>query len=166
MKLKLLAALLLLAASAPAGARSPKTRQALRSEADAFYQSGIDRYAAGRYAEALAAFDEALRRDPGDRAARIAANRVRAELAMEGTPRTGVVSVRETQEPEEATVLERVLQAVRFEVTVGDERERLGRAQAMQGRIAQLLAERRNARSRGLRFAKEAELHALSRRLS
>jgi hypothetical protein len=129
----------------------------------------MDQYAAGRFPEALAAFEEALRQDPGSRAARVAVERLQSELAMKATDRLSATRPPGEREPASAEAdapLSRLGRFVEFEDTVGDERERLGRLQAMQGRIAQLLAEKKIARARRRRFAKDAELHALSRRLS
>ncbi len=160
---------LLLSLGAPAVAQSPPPERpaAERAAADASYQAGVDLYAEGRLSEALVLFESALRRDPGNGAARIAAERVRAELAMAGAPPHGAPAPRlEGPAPLEPSFLERLLGFVEFERTMGDARDREGQLRAMQGRIAQLLAERKISRNRGRAFAKERELHALSRRLA
>lgn len=43
------------------------------------YQAGVDLYAAGRYPEAMVAFQDAVRLNPQDRAAKLALARVRTE---------------------------------------------------------------------------------------
>ena len=130
---------------------------------------GAPELVAGRFPQALAAFQAASRRDPGDRAARVAVSRVRSEMRMTATERPAPVlppGNKGLPPPPDETILTRVERVVEFQDTVGDERERLGRIQAMQGRIEQLLAERKVAQFRHRAFAKNAELHALSRRLS
>ena len=161
---------LVLAAVAAAGMRPPRASRGRRAESDFFYQAGVDQYARGRFTEALADFKEALRRDPGNDAARIAANRVREErmmLAAEGASRAPPPAVsRALPQEEDGTFLSSVLRLLAFAQTVVDEKEREGRLRAMQGRIAQLLAERKISRALGRSFTKDAELHALSRRLA
>lgn len=167
----ILAVLLLAVADASAATRSGRTAKARRAEAGVYYQAGIDHYAAGRFPQALGAFQEALRRDPGSRAARLAASRVREEMAMTAAQSPAAARPAGDRRPrpserEDLGLFSRVARVFAFERTVGDERESSGRAQAMQGRIAQLLAERKVARARRRAFGKDAELHALSRRLS
>lgn len=149
--------------TASAAASSKRVGRSPRAQAELLYQKGLERYAAGRFPEALLAFQEALRRDPESRAARVAAERVRAELAMAGAAREVVA---EAPEPEEEPLFERIVRFVEFEDTLGDEREVVGRVKAIQGRIAQLLAEKRLAKACRRRFSKDRELHALSRRLA
>ena len=161
----LFAGLVMLSAASGAAARRGENSPVVAG--DILYQNGMTLYAAGRFPEALAAFQEALRRDPDSRAACVAVSRVRAEMSMSATERTSAVRTSALgQPPPDNTIFERLGRVVDFANEVGDERERLGRARALQGRIAQLLAERRIARVRRRRFAKDAELHALSRQLS
>lgn len=165
----LLTGLLVLAgAAASAKARAQRPAKSSRAEADFYYQNGVDQYASGRYPQALAAFREALRRDPGNRVARIAAERVRGEIALTASEKASARRAPGNRgaPPVEDTILQRVARVLAFERTLGDERERAGRLAAMQGRIAELLAERRISRARRRAFSKDAELHALSRRLS
>lgn len=141
-----------------------------RPLAEARYRAGVDFYARGAYTEALVAFQDAVRLDPGDRAARAAANRVRSELGRHAATYSPGASVwRLRPEPPadrgEASVLAGLAQFVHFERTLGDSRNQQGAQQAMLGRVAQLLAERRMSRARGRPFAREKELHALARRL-
>jgi thioredoxin-like negative regulator of GroEL len=150
---------------AVAGAKGLPRRgsKAGRAESEILYEKGMQRYAAGRFPEALQAFREALGRDPDSRAARVAVDRVRSEMAMMGASQTAAAGPGTAGDP---TLLERVARYVEFADTVGDERELLGRAQALMGRISQLMAEKRLARARHRPFAKDRELHALSRRLA
>ena len=162
--------IVLIGVDAAAKARSSRPAKAPRAEADAFYQAGMDHYAHGRYPQALAAFREALRRDPSDRAARLAVNRVLGETAMtasEGLARAPQPAAsRAIPRTEEDSVLPGLARFFAVERAVGDEREQEGRRVAMEGRIAQLLVERKVSRSLRRPFSKDAELHALSRRLA
>ncbi|HEX4047555.1 MAG TPA: tetratricopeptide repeat protein [Elusimicrobiota bacterium] len=168
----ILAALLLLAPAAGAFAapRPQRIARARRAQSELFYQAGVTQYAYGRFPQALASFQEALRRDPNDRAARIALTRVRAEIRMTAKERRPSAAPAPAARPSPAlesgdSPLPVFARCLFFERTLGDERDREGRLQAVRGRIAQLLSERRLARARGRAFSKDAELHALSRRL-
>jgi tetratricopeptide (TPR) repeat protein len=159
-------ACLLLVPAASTAAQAPRAAQAQRSEAERLYQAGVDLYAYGRFPQALAAFQEALRRDPENRATRVAIDRIRQELAMTpieklaASPSEGQ-SYASVDDGLRLTLIERL-----FVWAIADERDRSGRLQAMQGRIAQLLAEKKVTRALRRPFRKDAELHALSRRLS
>lgn len=141
-----------------------------RPLAEARYRAGVDFYARGAYTEALVAFQDAVRLDPGDRASRAAANRVRLELGRHAGTYAPGSSVWRMQPESPAdrdggSLLAGLAQFVHFERTLGDSRNQQGAQQAMLGRVAQLLAERRILRTRGRPFARENELHALARRL-
>ncbi len=168
----LLGPLLLVAAGASA-ATSPRRAGRIHSaEAAVFYDAGVDQYAHGRFPQALASFREAVRLDPADRTARIAANRVREELAMtategrEGGPQAPPANWSLPPMERGGSFLSVLAGLFSIERTVGDERNREGRLLAMRGRIAQLESEKEIARAYGRKFKKDAELHALSRRLS
>jgi TolA-binding protein len=157
--------LILLAAGASAGSSSRPGARGARERADALYQSGVDLYAAGRFPEALASFRDALRADPSDRDARLAANRVVEEMTMttSAPPKTPPLRSPSNDGGGSLSRLERFFA---FDWALAEEREREGRLRAMQGRIAQLLAEKHLSRGRRRAFLKDAELHALSRRLA
>lgn len=151
----------------PARALSPEEP---RSDAESFYQSGVDLYARGRFAKARLEFEEAVRRDPRHRAARVALERLRVEHSYATkaapspapAPRLSAAGLRAEAWAAPFAALRRVLF---FERTVGDAREALGRLEALQGLLSQLETERRVCRARGRAFAREAELRALARRL-
>lgn len=72
---------LLMAFAGPAAAWAADAPAAALGRADeSFYQQGLTRYARGDLKGALAAFREALRRDPENRFARAAVRRVEGEL--------------------------------------------------------------------------------------
>jgi tetratricopeptide (TPR) repeat protein len=158
--------IILISVGAAAKPRSRETSDR-RAEADAFYQAGTDYYAHGGFPQALSAFQEALRRDPDDRAARLAIDRVRQEIAMtaSATPPRPSASRSIPQTEDEDPLLSSLVRFFAVE-TIGDERDQEGAIEARQGRIAQLLIERKVSRSLRRTFSKDAELHALSRRLS
>jgi hypothetical protein len=165
----LAASLLISGAALAHGAPRPRAAEG-RSAADAVYQKGVQLYAQGRFPEALVLFVRAQRLDPSNRAARVAADRVRTEIAMSASagartaPPIPGYSPLETEDDE--SFLSDVVRFVNFDEAVGEDCDREGRARAMQGKIAQLLAEKKVALSLGRSFSKDAELHALSRRLS
>lgn len=163
----IVAGLILGAAGVAAARRAPLAKR--RPMAEARYRAGVDFYARGAYTEALVAFQDAVRLDPHDPAARAAANRVRSELGRHAptySPGSSVWRLQPDPPPERGGgVLAGLAQFVHFERTLGDSRNEQGAQQAMLGRVAQLLAERRISRERGRPFARESELHALARRL-
>jgi tetratricopeptide (TPR) repeat protein len=167
-----LAGLILFLGGAARAQDTARAREAaMPSAPETAYEAGVDQYARGRFSEALAAFEGVLRRDPRNRAARIAAERVRAEIAMAATARPNAAAPRPPDAPwlepeDDGAFFSKVVGLAHFERTVGEEREREGRLRAMQGRIAQLVVEKRVSRAQGRSFLKDAELHALSRRLS
>ncbi|MDE2510172.1 MAG: hypothetical protein KGL74_03525 [Elusimicrobia bacterium] len=163
----LLAACALLIAGVCAAREAPSRKDECLAEAEAaaLYQSGVQEYARGRLPEALRHFEAASRLNPNDRAARSAVLRLRAE-----SPRVvelpGHYDARRASPPRDGGVFAWLEALAHFESTVGDARSGLGSLRARQGRIAQLLIERRVCRERRRAFAKNGELHALSRRLS
>ena len=138
------------------------------AEAEARYQAGVDDYSHGRYSEALVAFQDALTLDPNDRAARAAVDRLRAERIRPEPAESAAAARRSPPLVAEFDELPlgRFRSLVEFERTLGDARNQQGEVLARQGRIAQLLAERRLSLARHRAFRKNAELHALSRRLA
>jgi hypothetical protein len=137
------------------------------SLAQARYTVGVDLYARGEFSQALVAFQDAVRLDPRDRSARAAVNRVQMELGRRVQPGAPVWRTRPKEAESEGggPLLEVLVGLLNFERAVGDPVNDQGAQQAKLGRIAQLLGERRVSRARGLSFAREEELHALSRRL-
>lgn len=163
--LLLSAAAALLLCGAGAGAAGRAAGRPFRSErAESFYQEGVGRYARGAFPEALTAFEAALRLEPDNKRAKAAAARVRQEISESGRP-AAAPPVRPAPPEDEESFWDRLARFARLERTVGDARNRLGQVRAMQGRIAQLLNERRVARAQRRKFTKDAELHALARRL-
>lgn len=158
----------LLLGTGPASARGVPSER--RARADAAFETGVQQFSSGQFDLARESFQEALRLDPDDRVARVSLERIRVEhplWELSVPPRR--ISLRESpqalaREAEESpfAAAER---AFFFEKTLGDARSDLGRLESMLGRIAQLEAERRVARSHGRRFARLAELLELSRRL-
>ena len=147
----------------PACAASP-------SEAERRYQQGLSAYAQGHRALALASFKESLRLNPKSPSARAAVMRIELEAAQADSarsvptaaPKSAVASSEGTLDD---LLLRQVPRYFRFERTVGDARADQGTLAAMQGRVAQMLSERRHARVRGRSFDKERELRELVRRL-
>lgn len=146
--------------AAPAGARRARTG------ADP-YQRGLELYSHGRLREALSQFEEALRREPDNVLARNAARHIERDLLAE---RAGFGP--EASAPRRETWSERLddwlLDAgrwARFEAVLGDRLSGLGGLRAAQGRVRQLLAERRLARALHRRFRRDNELRAMVRRL-
>lgn len=154
---------------AAADAKRPSRSALHAAEAEARYQAGVDHYAGGRLPEALLAFEDALKLNPEDRAARAAVNRLRAERTRtlsEAPVVSRAPPPASSPGRHSASLIGLLPLLFRFERAIGDAYEREGRLRAMQGRILQLLAERRVSARRRRRFDKDAELHALSRRLS
>lgn len=151
-----------------AGARTAGSGRAARAEA--VFEEGVRQYSSGRFDLAQVAFQEALVLDPGHRVARVSLERIRIEHpfrelpaeAPRRSPRSSPQALAHDASDSPFASAERMFF---FERTLGDARSDLGRLQSMLGRIAQLQAERRYARSRGRRFARRAELLELSRRL-
>jgi len=148
----------------PASALERSTsRSQVSPEAERHYQAGMKFYVAGAKDRALASFRQALRLAPRDPSARAAVNRLEVELMSPTRP--------EPARPEELgedpveVFAAQVVGFVMFEETLGEARSKTGTLEAMQGRVAQLLAERKRAKSKGLAFAKERELRAMVRRL-
>ena len=141
--------ILLIDAAASAGMRQRRTASVPNAQADSFYQTGVDQYAEGRFPQALAAFQEAVRRDPRNHAARIAVSRVHEEIAMavsEKSPSaSSQLSASQTLAKTEVndSFLSSIAPYFAIEQTVGDERDHEGQILAMQGRIAQLLIEKK-----------------------
>lgn len=132
------------------------------------YRQGVERYAQGRLTEAFALFSDAQRLDPGNKAYRSAADRVRAEImtAAASAQKRTPAAPRPVEREDDDSILSDVLRFAGLSDEFADNADREGRSRAAQGKIAQLLAERRIASARGRQFGKDAELHALSRRLS
>ncbi|OFX11209.1 MAG: hypothetical protein A2516_00065 [Alphaproteobacteria bacterium RIFOXYD12_FULL_60_8] len=111
-----------------------------------------------------------MRLDPKDLSARAAIQRIALEAAQSGSTlsspaqphRSALASL---EEKTDDFLLRQVPRYFRFERTVGDARANQGTLQAMQGRVAQLMSERRLALAQRSAFAKEQELRALVRRL-
>jgi hypothetical protein len=144
------------------------SRKALHAaEAEVRYQAGVDCYADGRFSEALVAFQDALRLNPNDEAARAAVDRLRSEQARAAAQRPAAAShpALRRMGGEDDSFVAKVERYLLFERTVGDARNQQGELLAKQGRIAQLLVERKVSRALRRAFEKDAELHALSRRL-
>jgi len=154
----------LLCSPAAALDRRP-SRVSLSPEAERHYQAGMQFYVAGSKDQALSSFRQALRLSPQDPSARAAVNRLEVELMSPPPTRPEQARPDELGEDPVEVFAAQVVDFVRFEETLGDARSKTGTLEAMQGRVAQLLAERKRAKSKGLAFAKERELRAMVRRL-
>lgn len=153
--------LLLALLAAPCAARGQG------KSAEAEYQAGVEFYSQGRFAQADAQFRRTLRLDPSHRSARLALERLRVERASFAAPQAARAAPRPAVDAEpEDDPFDSARRLFFFEETLGNAREDAGRLQAMLGRVAQLRAERELCRARGRAFERDAELHALSRRLS
>lgn len=151
------------------GARNRIPDHGRRALVQARYRAGVELRARGRASEALVAFEDAVLLDPGDTTARTALRRLRAEISRraatlptasgERGPRSRAVAAEDAVSPAIG-----LMDLIRFERTVAELRDWRGEQRAMQGRIAQLLAERRVCRAQGRTFTRERELHALCRR--
>lgn len=142
----------------PACAASP-------SEAERQYQKGVSAYAQGHHALALSAFRESLRLDPRNLSARAAVQRIALEASQPDSARSTTPSAPGSEGALDDFLLRQVPRYFRFERTVGDARADQGTLDAMQGRVAQLMGERRLALSHRGVFVKDRELRALVRRL-
>jgi hypothetical protein len=133
------------------------------------YEKALQLYSDGKLREAQAAFASLARDYPNHEAARTAVVRIQNELDPDG-PMAWVhsPSVHEESSLEDAFdnfLLDSIPRCLRFERTLGDARARVGTLQACQGRIDQLLAERRLARKLKRTFRRDKELRALVRRM-
>lgn len=145
-------------------------RAAPSSEAERQYQKGLSDYAQGRRVPALAAFQEALRLDPKSPSARAAVQRITLEVSRPDVYRPTPAAQKGSalaslEEALDDFLLRQAPRYFRFERTVGDARSDQGTLAAMQGRVAQLMGERRLSLSRRSPFAKEREFRSLVRRL-
>lgn len=164
MRFPVSAVLALALAAVPAVSRA--NARARGDRAEAVFQEGVSAYASGRFDEARARFAEAARLDPGHRAARTSLARL--DVEMRGRPDPDAAVPAPLPRPPLAgdrTLLEELAAFLAFEETIGGAASDLGAARAAQGRVAQLAAERRVARARGRPYPRDAELHALTRRL-
>lgn len=131
-------------------------------------RDGAELYAEGRPEESLSAYRRALTRDPSNRTARAAVRRIEAELARNRAARIKAVRTHALAVTDPTLRwLGQLASFIHFDRSLGNLRSRLGTQSAMQGRVTQLLAEKRVARARRktLPKAKELELRALVRRL-
>lgn len=153
------------------GASAPESSSRERSPAaERRYREGVKFYSDGSKSQALACFKEALSLAPRDPAVGSAVRRVEIELAQSivAAPPPAAGRVRGPKDGEERFsdhLLEELPRRLRFERTLGDAWSAQGTLEAMQGRVAQLLSERKVARARGQAYAKEHELRAIVRRL-
>ena len=152
----------------PGGARaSPGVTPRAKRPAK-LYQKGAQAYAQGDLNGALAAYEELQRADPGDRTAALSIGRIKMELAArQATPARAVPAAAAHRQADDLDdiILQDLAVWFNFERTLGDVRSDLGTLQARNGKVAQLMAERRLAISRDRGFPKERELRALIRRL-
>lgn len=152
--------------AAGAGATPTRTSHPKRhktAESDDYYQKGLNLYAAGKTPQALGAFRVALRRHPEDQSAQAAVQRLEVELAYAPVASSAKASV----EPSwiDDFVLADMPWLINFNDSIGDSVNASGALNACNGRVAQLLAERKIALAQERPFGKERELRALVRRL-
>jgi hypothetical protein len=162
--------MLMLAGSLPAAARAAKAGLSAieRLERDHPYQAGLDHYARGERAAALASFREALRREPDNHSALAAIIRLESELAPQPTPLLSpeVERVRGSSSGRvERFFIVSVPRWFHFERTVGNPLSDLGTLNAFNARIVQLLGEKKFASAHNRRFGNDRELRELLRRL-
>jgi hypothetical protein len=150
-------------AASPTRPSLPKSHKTI--ESDDYYQRGMDLYAAGKTPQALGAFRVALRRHPEDQAAQTAVRRLEVELAYK--PTATHAGDNYSAEPSwlDEFVLADMPWLINFNQSLGDSMSASGTLIACNGRVAQLLAERRLAMAQERPFLKEKELRALVRRL-
>lgn len=132
------------------------------------YERALRLYTDGRLREAQRAFAAIARDYPDHKAARTAVVRIQYELDQdEPLVFSPAPAARERglAEGMDELLLGSLPAYLRFERTLGDARTRAGTLRACQGRVEQLLAERRWARSRKAPFRKERELRAMVRRM-
>jgi hypothetical protein len=132
-------------------------------ENDTYYLGGLSLYAHGETKQALAAFRDALARHPNDPKALAAVRRLEVELA--GQKPSSPKRRRRLALVVDRTWLDHSFWWVRFGRTLGDAESAQGSLTALQGKVKQLLAERRRAFALRRRFSKERELRALVRRM-
>ena len=152
-----------------------------KSEFDS-YQHGVQLYADGKPPQALAIFKKIVRKNPKNQYARAAIARVESEIGLKKQPAPDIAaSAKLKPGPAEAEIprywTERVSEKVddflivnlprslNFNHTLGDFITGVGTLQAVQGRVNQLLAERKFALAKNRPFSKEKELRALVRRM-
>lgn len=151
------------------GAAWSQEEREFQPEAERHYRAGVGFYAEGRRLEALDAFRKALRIEPDNGTVRAAVDRVRLELSRPVDP-APTLSLAQTGEPASLEewiddwLLVLAPRYIRFEKTLGDAWTGQGTRDAMGGRVAQLMAERRLALVRNRTFLKDPELRALVRR--
>ena len=136
-----------------------------RGDVDALYQKGMRLYAVGKPEKALPVFKEVLRRDPDDRSARAAVVRIYTELAFARLPKQEYSQPPTLSESIDEFLVVDVPRYYDFGRTFGDDIAQAGTLDALNGRVSQLMAERRRALEAGREFAKERELRSLVRRL-
>lgn len=139
-------------------------------QADARYQAGMALYAAGDPLTALKSFRAALREDPEDPYVRAAVRRIEAELAAASAPSSAppppeTSMLEAAADAFDALCLVAIPRAVNFDDSVGGAQDVEGTLAALNGRVAQLLQERRYASEHDLPFRKDRELRALVRRI-
>lgn len=166
----LLGFLALAAENSPRASAAPQKRPAPElEEAERRYEIGVGLYAGGRPAAALAEFKASLNLRPNHAATRAAVLRLESETAA--IPPPAAASRPSTDDPtRRGEALDRLFLVsiprwINFDKTVGDALSRVGTVAALNGRVAQLLAERRLALARKRPFPKDKQLRALLRRV-
>lgn len=130
---------------------------------ESLYQKGLQQYARGDRAGALAVFRESLRRHPDDPFARAAVRRVESELARGGKPKRSPDVVAGLTRFERLVLVD-IPRWYHFERTVGDCLSAVGTQQALNARVRQLLVERRVCRAAKRRCPSDRPLRELVRR--